>query len=123
MKKETVYYVEYLHFGLLFSETSRKKISDPDPKKVKQVDGAYGFRIIKQEQVLDGSGVFKGSQKYLPGEYYFNGAVYTLNQVKDQFPDEKILISNMECNNYKKVIKCGHRFFPFDKNCKLVEEL
>lgn len=30
--------------------------------------------------------------------YFFGCDVYTLEQVREKFPDEKILISNMECN-------------------------
>ncbi len=37
--------------------------------------------------------------------YYLGGKVLTLEEVRAQSPDEKILISNMESNGWKRVIK------------------
>lgn len=38
------------------------------------------------------------------GTYYLGGRSLTLDQVKKEMPDEKILISNMECNNWNEII-------------------
>ena len=51
---------------------------------------------------------------------YF-GKVYTLKEVKKQFPKLKTLIRNIEGNNYKKVIKtrCGN-WQPFERGDKVI---
>jgi hypothetical protein len=38
------------------------------------------------------------------GHYYLGGRVMTLEDVKREMPDEKILIRNMECNGFAKVV-------------------
>lgn len=120
MKKETWYFAEYLYHGLLFSESSRKRIDSTDPFKVKREKGAYGFNLLEQEVVIDGEDKFEGKAKYLPGQYFFEGQVFTLDEVKKQMPKEETLIWNMEHNDYKKVIKVGGRIYPFNKECVLL---
>jgi len=58
------------------------------------------------------------------GTYFLGGRVLTLNEVKKEMPGEEILISNMECNGYDRIIintnswKSCH---PFGKNDFLLD--
>ena len=115
MKKEKIYLVEYLYHGLLFSDSERKKIKDPDPHKIKKNGNAYGFNLLEQEIVTDGDNTYESKAKYLDGQYFFEGTVYTADEVAKLFPKEEILISNMRGNKIDKVIRVHERFYPFDK--------
>lgn len=72
-------------------------------KSIKERYGAkpYGFQFSTRERKkheLD-SHVTKTSNMY-----YLGGEVFTLEQVKRRFPNDRILISNMEANGIDKII-------------------
>lgn len=62
----------------------------------------YGFQFTTRERGVKDldSKVVRTSNMY-----YLKGQVRTVEQVrKDARPDEKILLSNMECNGYSRII-------------------
>jgi len=108
MKK---HFVTFLSPGTFVSETTTKPIASWSVEKAKAMVGGiterygatpYGFMFTTRSRGpkdLD-SKVVKTS-----GVYYLGGKVETLAQVKRRASkDDKILISNMECNKIAKVI-------------------
>lgn len=108
MKK---HFVIFCSPGTLTAETSEKSIKSwnvDDAIKmsleITERHGAtpYGFYFITRERKskdLD-SKVVKNS-----GMYYLGGKIETLEEIKAKNnPEDKILISNMECNGYKKIV-------------------
>lgn len=84
--------------------------------------GAYGFRFYDQEEEDRNGEMLKGVQKNYSG-WYFIGRKMTLEDVKKEMPDSKILISNMECNRYKAVVhtKRGQCFSLGDNDIVMAE--
>lgn len=105
------YFVTFMSAGSFCAETTTKEIEDWDvdkavkmSKKVSERYGAkpYGFYFTtrsREDNELD-SKVSKTSNMY-----YLNGTVETLEEIKAQNnPDRNILISNMECNGWDRVV-------------------
>lgn len=115
MKPETKHFVIFASPGSFVSETSERPIESWDTKlavgiaeTIKERYGAtpYGFqfetRLVAQD-IPDGYG---GTMQVQPktvkksGMYYF-GKLETLDEIKaKRDPRNKILISNMECNDW-----------------------
>ena len=56
--------------------------------------------------------------------YYLGGTIYSLEEVKEKFPKEKILISNMEINNWDHVIENKNSYtawLPFEEGDILLD--
>ena len=108
MKK---HFVIFMSPGTIVSETTQKEIDSWDIKKAKEMVygikeryGAtpYGFYFITKERTseeLDSKIVKKSCM------YYLGGIIKTIEEIREQKdPDEKILLSNMECNKWNRVI-------------------
>jgi hypothetical protein len=105
--KETITYLTYFYPGSFFNEESSKEV----PKRnvasaVKGASpGAFAFQYHdRTKMVVDGETLW-GPVKNKSPMHYIGGKVYTLPEVEAAFPKEKILISNMKGNCYKRVIK------------------
>jgi hypothetical protein len=62
----------------------------------------YGFRFTTRRN----DGELDSKEVRRSGMYFLGGEVLTLQQVKDRNdPADRILISNMECNGYEKVVE------------------
>lgn len=93
------HYVEFLYPGILFSESSIREIKTRNYKKLIRIPKeCYGFRFFDREEIKNSREVLKGNERNWSGTYYF-GKLYTINQVKTEFPNEKILIRNIERNS------------------------
>jgi hypothetical protein len=116
---KTVHGVEYLYPGIFVSENECKDITSPDPALAlkKMPKGAYAFRFYEYNQILD----MKGKPKNFSGWTYPNGRVYTLAEIKKKFPQQKILISNMEGNGWNRVVETQtHNWVPFTDKDQVV---
>jgi hypothetical protein len=104
-------YVKFLSAGTFMAEETTKEIDNWDINKAVEMSksvteryGAkpYGFYFItrsRKEDELD-SRVSKESDMY-----YLNGTVQTLEELKkENNPNNRILISNMECNGWDRVV-------------------
>lgn len=107
----TQHFVTFLSPGTFVAEGTTKPIKSWDVETAKQMARTiterhnavpYGFRFSTRERGehdLD-SKVVKTS-----GVYYLGGTVETLAQVKARATEtDRILVSNMECNRYDKII-------------------
>jgi hypothetical protein len=117
---ETKTYVEVMYPGILFSESSVEEVDYRDPYAVaKKYKNAFGFRFFDQERTEVKVGSKKqtvsGERKNESKFYYPDGETYTVADVKKLKGDHSILISNMEGNGYKKVVRTRMgNFQPFD---------
>lgn len=107
MKK---HFVHFLSPGTLVHEESSYEIDSWDidkakkmSKKIKERHGATPFAFFfttrsRGQDDLDSKVVASSPN------YYLGGKIMTLNDVKRQMSSEKILISNMECNKWDRII-------------------
>lgn len=97
--------------GTIVAETTSKIIKKWDitqavemAKDIKERHGAipYGFYFKtkgRKEGELDSKVIAES------GMYYLGGEVKTLSQIQaENDPENKILISNMECNGYERIV-------------------
>jgi hypothetical protein len=109
MKK---HYVIYLSPGTFVAEQTQKEIESWDVEKamgmargIKERYGAipYGFQFVTRER---GEKDFDSKETKRSGTYYLGGKVWTIDDLKKRNdPKDKILISNMESNNYPRVVE------------------
>ena len=124
------HFVEFFSPGSFFAETDTKSIDSWDIDKAKEMAksitqryGAkpYAFRFITRGRTDDelDSKVVEQS-----GYYFINGVVKTLEEIKaENNPDNRILISNMECNGWDRVVitRSPYRWTqPFGKEDSVV---
>lgn len=121
------HFVQFLYPGTFFSEDSSKEVADRDPAKVEVPQGAFCFSFYDQivgvaieggKEIPVSSGALDRSPKY-----YYGGKVYTVEKLKEEFPNERILISNVEGNGYKRAIKCRTgNWQPLEDSDVFIEE-
>ena len=128
MKK---HFVTFYSPGTFVAETSEKPIDSWDVEKAKEmVRGIkerynatpYGFRFSTRERKdneLDSKVVETSAM------YYLGGKVETLDEVKKRATNkDSILISNMECNGYDRIITNGNSWKwtqPLEKDDVVLE--
>lgn len=126
MEKVTKSYVEKIYRGLLFSNPSVEEVEERDPKKIKNDGSMQGFRFYDKEFIVDGEKTYDGETSNYSNWIYF-GKRLSLDEIKTQYgnnPDYKILISNMENNNYQCVCHTqAGSFLPMKDGDKTYEEL
>jgi hypothetical protein len=116
------HYVEFLFPGIIVDESQCREVKSRDYRRLRKIpDGCYGFRFFdRTETRIDGEKLY-GDNKNYSEVYYIDAYQYTLQDIKDQFPEQEILIFNMEANAIKKVVKtrCGN-WKPFNKEDKVI---
>lgn len=105
------HFVEFFSPGTFVAESSVKPIDTWDVEtavlmatEVKERHGAvpYGFRFLTRSRGPDD---LDSNVAAKSGMYYLGGRVETLEQVKARNdPKDRILISNMECNGYSRIV-------------------
>jgi len=116
------HYVEFLYPGILFAETECREVKSRDHRRLRKIpENCYGFRFFdRTETKVDGEKLY-GDRKNYSGTYFIDAYTYSLQDIKDQFPDQKILISNMECNGYKRVVRTRRgNWQPLEKKDKII---
>ena len=104
-------YVEIFYPGSLFPESKVREVKDRTP--IDLPSGAFAFSFFDQEETIVKGEILVGKQKNRSGRFYA-GELFTLAEVKEKFPESRILISNMENNGYAKVVKTVRgNFQPF----------
>ena len=105
------HFVTFYSPGTFVNEVTTKEIDDWDVEKAKQMaqdvkerHGAtpFGFRFLTRSRNLN---ELDSKVTDTSNMYYLGGEVLTLAQVEAKNdPDDKILISNMKCNRYDRII-------------------
>jgi len=119
MKKVKKYFVKFFSPGIIVAEIQTKKIKSLNPYKIKFPDHAYSFTLNEREDVIDEETgkEYLGKDKQVGPRYYHpDSKVETLEEVKKNRPSARILISNLENNNWHKIIwsRWGNWPQPFD---------
>jgi hypothetical protein len=105
----------FLFPGSLFPEESEREVDTKDPKAVAKLapKGAFCFVLqgwVTKTTTVNGEDFEKTERDGKgTGRFYLGGTVYTLAQLKAKFgsdPDKRILISNIEGNDWGKAIQC-----------------
>lgn len=119
---KTVTYVKLYHVGSFVDDTSIREIESRNTSGFTIPDGVFAFQFFDVLKA-DANGIALESkpQNYSP-LYYYQASVMMLDDVKQELPDEKILISNMEGNRWDKVIRCRYgNFKPYTDNAVLLD--
>ena len=104
------HFVTFMSPGMLEAQRTTKKVEAWDTLKAVEIaedmqaaHGAspYGFRFTTRARTaedLDSTVIAQSST------YYMGGLVETLDQVKTHPEERRILIANMECNHWERVV-------------------
>jgi len=104
------HFVKFLSPGTFLDEETWKEIDSWDIEQAIEMSKSiierhnatpYGFQFVTRERSEEES---DSRQTAKSGIYYLGGKIMTLDDVKRSMPDEGILISNMECNNWGRII-------------------
>ena len=102
-------YVKYLYPGTFFNE---ERISPIDSvKDIEVPDTAYGYQTFKREILTspETENECKSASFDHTAVEYVDADYYTLKQLKEHFPEEHVLISNIEGNGYRGAIRTRRR--------------
>lgn len=113
------HFIECLHPGVIFSETSIIEIPERDVKKVNLSASCYAFRFFdKTVTMIDGE-ILTGDRKNISG-WYYKGEIMSFEQVKSEFGNDieyRNIISNMEINGIKTVVRTKFgQLMPLNEN-------
>ena len=113
-------YVEFLYPGSFMSESWTTQVKTRDVSKLKVPKNSFAFKffdIISVVVEADGKKIELTSEAINESsKHYYGGKLYTVAELKREFPMQRILISNVESNGYKKAIKCRTgNWQPFEK--------
>lgn len=99
------HFVEFLYPGLWDQcEYSHEEIAERKPELVTVPNEAFAYRFYDQVQAVVDGELLKGERKNYSGYTYF-GKVYTLEEVKKEFPNLTNLISDMEGYGWFRVVR------------------
>jgi hypothetical protein len=98
-------YVEFFYPGSFVSESSVQEVADRNPP-AELPKGAYGYRFFSRSEVTQDGETLRGQPKD-HGPMTYCGEAMTLEDVKALTPagDYRILVSNMECNGWDRVVR------------------
>jgi len=99
-------YITFYFGGMIYSEEQTTKVVDRDNPKAENIPaGAYGYRFFERQLLQSEGEEMAGPMRAFSGFTYF-GRELTLEQVESEFgasPNHQILLSNLRCNDHKRV--------------------
>lgn len=114
-----VKYVRFYRPGILVSEPYDKKINSREDKVVLP-DNAYAYSFFDREETEKDGEILYGKDKNF-SETFYSGREMNLAEVKNEMPDKKILIQNMEMNGYERIVMTKfHQAMPLEKNDRVL---
>jgi hypothetical protein len=116
-------YIEWMHPGSFVSESTTEKVKNRDIPNVFPKT-AYAFRFFDMTEVVSNEGEsLKGSARNHSGFYYIGGVSLTIEDVKRLHPDKRILISNMENNNWNRIVMTRfNQAMPLNNDDTIIEQ-
>ena len=113
------HYVEFCFAGTFFIERQIKEVDERNPNLITVPSDAFAYRFYDcTETVINGETLIGEKKNFSPFTYF--GKLYTLNEVKSEFPENKNLISNMEYNKIDKVVRTRKGNWQFLKKGDIV---
>lgn len=124
MHKITNRFARFYAPGTFFAEEWNKPAETLDPEAVDFPDNAFAFTLHERIDIVDGDATYEGKTTQVGLRYYHaDSKVETLDEVRRNPKATQILISNMECNRWDRVVwtRWGNWPQPFDpaKDCVL----
>jgi len=120
VKKRT--YVEFFYPGTFFDESSVREVASRNVKKLSVPERAFAFQFFDVMSTEEGGIEMKSKRLNISPMYYYGGRVMTLDEVRQEMPKAETLISNMQINRFKRVIKCRTgNFKPFGHRDRHIE--
>lgn len=124
----TTTYVSYLYPGLIVSNESNMEVPDRNPEREARreaADSAFGFSYfdIVSAVVEIGETLIQttSNRRNISCTYYIDGEVLDIDQVAALPGDHQIMLDNMRCNDWDRVVRCrSGNFQPFDESDALV---
>ena len=100
------HYVEFDLPGIFVPESEVRQVKQRDVVIARPPKNCFAYRFYdRRETVLEGE-TLTGKRFNISPRYIVGGTWYTLAALKKHFPNEAILISNIEMNDYVGAIKC-----------------
>lgn len=124
MQETTKNFVAFHYPGVFRAEESHEEVGHKNPDLITPPKNCFAFSFFDRTETTTNNGeVLRGNPKNHSDKFYVGGKTMTLAEVKSFLPDQKILIENMESNNWNKVIKTRFgNFLPFQSgDCILPE--
>lgn len=115
MEKVTKRFARFWSPGSFTAETFTREGVEKD--SVEWPDNAYAVSFHERDYVIDGAETYVGAERQIGPTYYHpDSKVETLEEVKLNPNATRILISNMECNRWERMIwsRWGNWPQPFD---------
>ena len=114
------HYVEFLHPGVIVTESSSEEVNHQNPDLIKLPENAYAFRFYARQEKESLGELLVGKPKNHT-HWFMQGEVLTLADVKERFPKERVLIRNMERNETDRVCRTKFgQFIPLDKEDTII---
>ncbi len=118
---------EYFYPGSMVNEASSEDVNGRSLQQLASEADSYAFAVRTYKDVVgkvevEGAIVeIKSAPFNISGLAYIDGEVFTLDDVKNQFPEHRTLISNMEGNRWDKVVRsrCGN-WQPFNNDDSII---
>lgn len=104
------HFVTFQSPGTFFNEETTKPIKSWNVEKAREMANSiterynakpYAFYFSTRERTAKD---LDSKETKTSGRYFLKGRIMTLEDVQRQYPDEKILICNMRCNKWKKIV-------------------
>ena len=113
-----IYFIKFYSPGIFLPTTDEKEVSrfQKDPRHESLPPKCYMFQRYTQEYIVDRDERFYAEKlKFGKNLYAPTCRLYSLDDVRAQYPERKTLIENMECNGLPYVVReSSGKFFPFD---------
>jgi hypothetical protein len=110
--KVSAHFVTFLSPGTFLAESTTLPIDSWDVNQAKEMASTiterydavpYGFYFTTRER---GESDLDSKQTQRSSTYYLHGKIVTLEEIKaKKDPNDSILISNMECNHWNRVVQ------------------
>ena len=115
------HYVEFLYPGAFFAESSVQKTETRDPNSLVLPDGADGFRFFSRTEFNVDGEVVMGEKKDF-SEWFYIGREMSLDNVKREMSNERILQDNMKYNHWDRIVcvrsgKC----YPLESGDRVIQ--
>lgn len=123
MRKATVFFVTFYSPGIIVSKSETKNISSPS-EKIEWPENAYAYTLHKRDDLIENGKTFRGEPEQIGFTIYHpDSKVESLAEVKKNPKATKLLISNMEINNWSNIVwsRWGNWPQPFNPDNDRVE--
>jgi hypothetical protein len=99
----TKHYITFYFPGVFVSNETVREVSDRDAQ-ITAPPGAYGYRVHSRTELRqDGETLVGAPRDFGPMTYF--GEVLTVAEVEALPGDHEVLLSNMRCNGWDRVVR------------------